>query len=229
MDGVFPQVVFYIPGPNIPVRDTVISTWLMMAVVIVGVLLLRRWAPSVPEKMIVFLRNLISEVMGDRSPDPYVPFLGSLIVFVAMANILSILPAIPLPGGRMLPIVAPTRDINTPLALALVVFFSVYWFGIKERGLLLYLKDLASPIYLAPLMLVLNIFGQISRTISLTLRLFGNIISGEMVVAVFASLIPFVVPLPLTGLSMITGILQAYIFVSLATVYIAGAVEAGQA
>jgi F-type H+-transporting ATPase subunit a len=125
-------------------------------------------------------------------------------------------------------IISPTRDISTPLALAITVFFAVHYFGIKAKGLLQYLKDLASPLYLLPLMLPLELIGQFSRTLSLTLRLFGNIISGELVVAVIFSLVPLFVQLPLVGLSLFTGLLQAYIFTVLATVYIGAGVEASE-
>jgi F-type H+-transporting ATPase subunit a len=225
MEGFFPTEVFRLFG--IPVRDTVVSTWIMMTVIIAVVLLLRRRFPILLEKLIVFLSNTISDTM-DRPAHAYLPFLGTLLIFIAVANILSILPTIPLPNNRMLPITSPTKDINTPAALAITVFFAVHVFGIREKGVWRYFKDLASPIYLAPLTLPLEVFGQISRTLSLTLRLFGNVVSGEMVVAVIASLVPVIAPLPLTGLSMITGILQAYIFTSLAIVFVGAAVQANE-
>jgi F-type H+-transporting ATPase subunit a len=106
--------------------------------------------------------------------------------------------------------------------LALVVFFSVHYFGICAKGLWGYLKDLASPIFTLPLEMI----SQLSRTMSLTLRLFGNIISAELLVAVLFALVPLFVPLPLVGFSMLTGVLQAYIFTALAAVYIAAGLGA---
>jgi F-type H+-transporting ATPase subunit a len=132
-----------------------------------------------------------------------------------VANVLGVIPGLN----------APTRDVNTPLALALVVFFSVHYFGIREKGLVDYLQDLASPIFLLPL----EIIGQISRTLSLSLRLFGNMISAELIVAIIFALVPLFVPLPLVGLGIFTGLLQAYIFTALAAVYIASAIRANEA
>ena len=117
----------------------------------------------------------------------------------------------------------PTKDLNTPVALALVVFFSVHYFGIRELGLRGYFKQLASPIFMLPLELI----SQVSRSLSLSMRLFGNVISGEIIVAVIFSLIPVIAPLPLQMFTMFTGLLQAYIFTVLASVYVGAAVEAG--
>jgi F-type H+-transporting ATPase subunit a len=149
-----------------------------------------------------------------RPAEPYLPFLGALAIFIAFSNIIGVVPLV----------VTPTRDINTPLALALTVFFSVHYFGIRAKGAVGYLKGLASPIFMLPL----EAISQLSRTLSLTLRLFGNIISTELIVAVIFTLVPLLVPLPLVGFSMFTGLLQAYIFTALATVYIGAALEAGE-
>ena len=221
MEGFFPQVVFTIFG--IPVRDTVVSTWIMMAIIVgVAAVIGRRW-PAVLEMLVDFLIDTVSSAMG-RPAEPYLPFLGALTIFIAVANILGILPAIPLPDDKMLPIVSPTRDINPPVALALVVFFSVYYFGIREKGLWGYFKALASPIFMLPMELI----SHVSRALSLTLRLFGNIISTELIVAVVFALVPLIVPLPLVAFSMLTGVLQAYIFTVLAAVYIGAGLEASE-
>jgi F-type H+-transporting ATPase subunit a len=118
----------------------------------------------------------------------------------------------------------PTKDINTPLAMALIVFFAVHYYGIRDKGLWGYLKGLATPIFMLPLELI----GQLSRTMSLTLRLFGNVLSGEFIVAVIFSLVPPVVPLVMMGLGTVTGILQAYIFTVLASSYISSALGSGE-
>lgn len=219
MDRFFPQVVFSIYG--IPVRDTVVSTWIMMAICLsLAAVAQRRW-PTALEMVLGFLEDLIGDLLGGYPLERYLPFLGSLAIFVAFANIFSLLPTIPLPGGKMLPIVAPTRDLNTPIALAIVVFFSVHYYGMRQQGVLGYLKNLASPIFLLPL----EIIGQISRTVSLAVRLFGNVLSTELIVLVVFMLIPFLVPLPVIGLNIFTGVLQAYIFTALAAVYISTALE----
>jgi F-type H+-transporting ATPase subunit a len=219
MDRFFPQVVFSIG--SIDVRDTVVSTWLMMVVIIALAMIVRRRRPTILEMLLDFLEDLIADLLGGHRIERYLPFLGSLAIFVAFANIFSLLPTIPLPGGNMLPIVAPTRDLNTPIALALVVFLSVHYYGVRQQGMLVYLKNLASPVFLLPL----EIIGQISRTVSLAVRLFGNVLSTELIVVVVFMLIPLLVPLPVIGLNIFTGLLQAYIFTALAAVYISTGLE----
>lgn len=214
--NVSPQPVFRLFG-DVWVTNTVISTWVMMALIVAAVIILRRRQPVALEMLLDFLSDMIADVMGEQARR-YLPFLGSLAIFIAMANSIGIVPGL----------VAPTRDISTALALALVVFFAVHYFGIREKGLLIYLRDLAAPIYLLPLTLPLELIGQVSRTLSLTLRLFGNIVSGELVVAVIFSLVPLFVELPIVGLSLFTGLLQAYIFTILAAVYINSGVEESQ-
>ncbi|MBC7250271.1 MAG: F0F1 ATP synthase subunit A [Anaerolineae bacterium] len=211
MEGVFPQVVFRFLG--IPVRDTVVSTWVMMVLIVGAAALIGRRRPMALEMLVDFLIDTVSGVMG-RPAEFYLPLLGTLAIFIAVANTIGIVPIV----------VTPTRDINTPLALALVVFFSVHYFGIRAKGLVGYFKDMASPVFMLPL----EIVGQLSRTLSLTLRLFGNVISTELIVAVIFALVPLIVPLPLVAFSMLTGVLQAYIFTVLATVYIGAGLEASE-
>ncbi len=209
MDEMFPQVIFRIGG--IPVYDTLVSTWVAMAVITLIAWVLGKRRPMMLEMVVEFLADMVSNMMG-RPAAPYLPLLGALFIFIAMANIIS---AVPL-------VTAPTKDLNTPVTLALVVFFSVHYFGIRELGLRGYIKQLASPIFMLPLELI----SQVSRTLSLSIRLFGNIFSGEMVVAVIFSLIPLIAPLPLQLFGMLIGLLQAYVFTALASVYIGAAVEA---
>lgn len=208
MEDTFPRVVFTIF--DLPVRDTVISTWIMMAVIVALAIFVGRRRPAALEMLVDFLTDTISSVMG-RSAAPYLPLLGSLAIFIAVANVMGVIPFL----------TSPTKDINTPLALALVVFFSVHYFGIRSKGVGHYFKDMATPIFILPL----EIIGQLSRTLSLTLRLFGNIISTELIVAVIFALAPLFVPLPLVGFSIFTGLLQAYIFTVLAAVYIGAGLE----
>jgi F-type H+-transporting ATPase subunit a len=212
MEQVAPQVAFTLWG--VPVRDTVVSTWIMMALVLTVAAILGRRRPSSLEMLVEFLSSMVSDIMG-RPAAPYLPVLGALAIFVAVANVLGLIPGLQ----------APTRDINVTLALSLVVFFSVHFFGMREKGVGGYLRALASPAFLLPL----EIVSQLSRTLSLSLRLFGNIVSAELIVAIIGSLIPLIVPLPLIGLGLLTGVLQAYIFTALATVYISGAVQTNPA
>jgi F-type H+-transporting ATPase subunit a len=211
MDNVAPQVIFRVAG--IPIRDTVVSTWIIMLLLVGLAIALERRKPVALEMLVDFLADMVSDVMG-RPIGPYLPLLGTLAIFIAVANVIDVVPLLN----------SPTSDINTPLALALVVFFSVHYFGIRAKGVVNYLKDMASPIFLLPLELI----GQFSRTLSLTLRLFGNMVSANLMVTVIFALAPLFVPLPLLGLGIFTGLLQAYIFTLLATVYIAAGMESSQ-
>lgn len=213
MDAINPQVVFYLFG--LPITDTVVSTWVMMAVIIILAVLIRKSKPYVAEAILETINGIIGSVMPeDTNVTKYLPFLGALMVFLLFANIFSIFPMM----------VSPTANINTTFALALLVFLAVHVYGIREKGLWGYIKTFSKPIFLFPF----EIISQLSRTLSLTLRLFGNILSTDLVVAVVFSLIPYLVPLPFAALGILTGILQAYIFTVLASLYIASAVEIEQ-
>ncbi|MGC9521730.1 MAG: F0F1 ATP synthase subunit A [Anaerolineae bacterium] len=206
MEEVFPQVVWRPLG--IPVRDTVISTWATMAIIIVIAWILRKTMPIALEMFIDFVRNMISDMIEGIDPDPYVPFIGTMILFLLLANNIGLAPIVQ----------TPTKDINTPLALAIIVLFAVHVFGFRAKGVG-YLKEQASP------MLVLDVISQLSRTMSLSLRLFGNVIATEIIVAVIYRLVKPIAPLLLAVLGLVTGVLQAYIFAVLSTSAIAGAVR----
>ncbi len=212
MDRVAPQVVFQVLG--ISVTDTVVSTWFMMLVVIGGVVVLRRFFPSLLERLIGFLNTTISDVM-DRPAGPYLPYLGALALFTLVANVIGVIPVV----------TTPTKDLNTTAALAVTVFFAVHVFGIRQKGVWGHVKSMAAPLGLFFLMLPLDIIGQLSRTLALALRLFGNIMSSELIVDVVFELVPIIAPLPLIALGLFTGVLQAYIFTILAAVFIGLAVR----
>ncbi|NLE44836.1 MAG: F0F1 ATP synthase subunit A, partial [Chloroflexi bacterium] len=177
----------------------------MMAGIIGIILFLRHRHPNVMETLISFISSLVTDFM-DHPIEPYLPFLGTLAIFLVIANTIGVIPFL----------VTPTRDINTPAALAITVFFAVHVFGIRAKGVWRYFRDLMTPVFMMPL----EIIGQLSRTLSLTVRLFGNIISTEIIVAVIFALVPPVAPLPLMAFSLLTGVLQAYVFTVLAAVYI---------
>lgn len=213
MEAVIPQVVFTIFGLSI--TETVVSTWVMMVIIIVGAILIKKFAPVMGEFIIEFINNIVASVMPEGTQvSKYISILGALAIFLLFANIFSIFPLM----------VSPTANINTTIALAVVVFFAVHIFGVIEKGPWGYLKDFASPIFILPL----EIVSQFSRTLSLSVRLFGNILSTDLIVAIVFSLVPFIVPLPLAALGMLTGVLQAYIFIVLASLYISSAVEIQQ-
>ena len=210
MEAVIPKVVFYIFG--FPITDTIISTWVMMALIILIAFLIRKFKPEMGEMIVEMIFNIVSAVMPeDVNLTKYLPFLGTLAIFLVFGNIFSVVP-------RM---VSPTANLNSTAGLAILVFFAVHFYGIREKGLIGYLKDLANPIFMLPL----EIVGQLSRTLSLAVRLFGNILSTDLIVAIIFSLIPFLVPLPLIALGVLTGLLQAYIFIVLASLFIGSAIE----
>jgi F-type H+-transporting ATPase subunit a len=213
MEAVIPQEVFKFFGLSI--TNTVTSTWVMMAIIIVLAILIRKFRPNIGEMIIEMINNIVSSVMPeDVDVSKFLGILGTLAIFLIFANIFSNIPFM----------VSPTANLNTTIALAIVVFFAVHAYGIAEKGVWGYIKDFASPIFILPL----EIVGQFSRTLSLAVRLFGNIISTDLIVAIVFSLIPFIVPLPLAALGMLTGVLQAYIFIVLASLYVASAVEVGE-
>ncbi|MDY6846257.1 MAG: F0F1 ATP synthase subunit A [Chloroflexota bacterium] len=210
MEAIAPQVIFYLFG--LPITDTVVSTWVMMVIIITAAFLIRKFKPEAGEMIVEMINNIVSSVMPeDANVSKYLTILGTLAIFLVFSNIFSIFPLM----------VSPTANLNTTIALAVVVFFAVHFYGIREKGLWQYLKDLANPIFILPL----EIVSQFSRTLSLAIRLFGNILSTDLIVAIVFSLIPFLVPLPLAALGMLTGVLQAYIFLVLASLYIASAIE----
>jgi F-type H+-transporting ATPase subunit a len=116
---------------------------------------------------------------------------------------------------------SPTSDINLTIALALIVVFSVHIYGMIKKGVWGYLKDFATPIFMFPIELI----GQFSRTLSLSMRLFGNILSGDLIVAIVFSIIPYLLPIALTAVTMVSGILQAFVLTTLAALFISSAVE----
>lgn len=210
MEAITPQVVFYLFG--LPITDTVVSTWVMMVIIIMFAFLIRKFKPTAGEMIVEMINDIVSSVMPkDEKVSKFLPFLGTLAIFLIFANIFSIFPLM----------VSPTANLNTTIALAVVVFFAVHIYGVREKGLWGYMKDFASPIFIMPL----EIVSQFSRTLSLAIRLFGNILSTDLIVAIVFSLIPYIVPLPLAALGMLTGVLQAYIFLVLSSLYIASAIE----
>lgn len=210
MEAITPQVVFYLFG--LPITDTVVSSWVMMVLIVLVAFLIRKFQPTAGEMIVEMINDIVSSVMPENAEvSKYLPILGTLAIFLIFANVFSIFPLM----------VSPTANLNTTIALAVVVFFAVHYYGVREKGLWGYAKDFANPIFILPL----EIVSQFSRTLSLAIRLFGNILSTDLIVAIVFSLIPFIVPLPLAALGMLTGVLQAYIFLVLSSLYIASAIE----
>lgn len=168
------------------------------------------WQATV-ETFTRWISATIGEIV-EEDPTPYVGLIGTLIIFIGASNLLSLVP-------RVRP---PTADLATALALALVVFGAVPYFGVRRRGLAGYLRTYIQP---HPLLLPFNLIGELTRTLALAIRLFGNIMSGQMVGAILLTVAGALVPVPLALLGVLTSLVQAYIFGVLAAVYIAAAVQ----
>lgn len=163
------------------------------------------------EALTGWIEGTVGELV-EENPAPYVPLIGTLIVFIACSNLLSLVPVVR----------PPTADLSTTVALALVVFAAVPAFGIRRHGLRGYLSTYVQP---HPLLLPFNLLGELTRTIALAIRLFGNIMSGQMIGAILLAIAGALVPLPLIILGVLTGLVQAYIFGVLTAVYIAAAIQ----
>jgi len=200
---------------------TIVYTWaVMLLLVLASWLATRRVAWEEPrsvwtktlEAIVCGLRSQIREISGGNGADEYLPFIGTLFLFVAICNELEAVP-----GWH-----APTGSLSTTAALALCVAVSVPVFGIRKVGLKGYLHHYMSP---TVLMLPIHVMSEISRTMALAIRLFGNIMSGSMVVAVLLALVPLFFPVLMQVLGLLIGLIQAYIFAVLAMVYIVAAVR----
>jgi F-type H+-transporting ATPase subunit a len=197
---------------------TIVTTWCLMAVMGIGAwLITRRLTPDTKiskwqnflEIVVIGIRDQIAEV-GLKRAEVFLPFIGTLFLFIAMSNVCTIIPFYE----------APTGSLSTTAALAICVFVAVPMFGIGARGLGGYLKTYTHPTFI---MLPFNIISELSRTLALAVRLFGNIMSGAMIAAIVIALAPLLFPILLKALELLTGMVQAYIFSILATVYIAAA------
>lgn len=200
----------------VKLNATILFTWLVMALLVgVARLVTRRLTTdrhisrgqNLLEVVVLAIQNQIRGVGADE-PDRYMPFVGTLFLFVATANTLALVP-----GYR-----APTGSLSTTTALALTVFVAVPGYGIRRRGLLPYLRQYAQPTLI---MLPFNIVGEFSRTLALAVRLFGNVMSGALIVGVLLGLAPLFFPIIMQAFGLLTGLIQAYIFAILAIVYIA--------
>lgn len=210
------KVAFHL-GP-VPITEPVVTTWGLMAVLAIGCAVTTRKLRSEPGKaqavlelVVTTIKDQIQETLR-TDPRPYLPFLGTLFIFIACANLLALAPGLE----------PPTAHLETDAALAVIVFFAVHYFGIRSLGWRGYLAQFARPTWV---MLPLNVVSEITRTFSLMVRLFGNIMSGVFVIGVVLSLVGLFVPIPFMALELLTGLIQAYIFTVLAMVFIGGAVE----
>lgn len=213
------QTVFWHYG-FISINLTIVTTWgLMLLLVIAAALITRKLKTGIQIsrwqcilEMLVTGINQQIEAVGLPQPKKYIGFIGTLFLFIVAANLCIILPWYE----------PPTASLSTTAALAICVFLAVPYFGIENSSIAGYLKSYIKPTFI---MLPFNIIGEVSRTLALAVRLFGNIMSGGMIVAILLSISPFIFPVVMKLLGLLTGVVQAYIFSILATVYIAAAVR----
>jgi F-type H+-transporting ATPase subunit a len=202
----------------VKLNATIVTTWALMLVLAVGAkLVTRKLATDVTISrwqcaLEILVAGIVQQIgdAGLAAPRRYIAFLGTLFLFIAMANLFTIVPGYE----------PPTGSLSTTTALALCVFVAVPLFGIGQRGWRGYLKSYLQP---SAIMLPFNIISELSRTLALAVRLFGNMMSGTMILAILLTVTPFVFPVAMNALGLLTGMVQAYIFTILATVYIAAA------
>jgi F-type H+-transporting ATPase subunit a len=200
---------------------TLVYTWLVMLLLVfaawraarnIGAAAGRsRWASAL-EAVVAGMRDQIRDISGTEGSDDYLPFIGTLFLFIATSNVLHIVP-----GWH-----APTASLSTTAALAICVAVSVPLFGIRKVGFSGYLHHYLNPTFF---MLPFHVISEFSRTIALAVRLFGNIMSGSMVVALLVAIAPLFVPVAMEVLGVLVGLIQAYIFAVLSMVYIAAAIR----
>jgi F-type H+-transporting ATPase subunit a len=211
------EVIFWQHG-FFKLNATIVFTWALMLVLAVGAKLITRklttehkrsrWQ-NLLEIVVTAIEKQIEEV-GLPHPKKYLGFLGTLFLFVATASLCTVIPSYE----------PPTGSLSTTAALALCVMVAVPVFGISEQGVGNYLKSYIKPTFI---MLPFNIISEVSRTLALAVRLFGNMMSGAMIIGILLSITPFFFPVVMTLLGLLTGMVQAYIFSILAAVYIAAA------
>ena len=212
------RIIFWQKG-FFTLNATLVFTWLIMALLVFGSWLITRKlsasthlspGQNLLEVLLLGIGEQIKEV-SQQEPKPYIPFIGTLFIFIAVSNLLTIFP-----GYQ-----PPTGSLSTTAALAICVFFAIPIYGIKKQGLIDYFKKY----YLqpTPFMLPFNIIGRFSNIISLSVRLFGNVMSGTMIVAILLSIAPLFFPIIMQAMGLLTGLIQAYIFAILAMVFIAAA------
>ena len=202
----------------IQINLTIATTWGIIILMSVASWLITRKLKSelkisrwqcILEMIVMGMAAQIRDI-GLKKPEKFIGYIGTLFLFIAISNICIVFPGY----------VAPTGSLSTTAALAITVFLAVPFFGIAEIGLGKYLKTFIEPTFI---MLPFNIISELTRTLALAIRLFGNVMSGGMIVSILLSIAPLIFPVMMTVLGLITGIVQAYIFGILATVYIVAA------
>lgn len=201
--------------------DAIAYTWLIIVLLLIVALVATKALKAVPTGMQNFMEvivggieNMVEETMGEKGK-PYFPLIATLALFVLVSNLIGLIPGF----------FPPTANLNTTAACAIIVFLSTHVVGIKKHGFH-YLQHFMGPIWwLAPLMFFIEIIGHLSRPLSLSLRLFGNMNGHELVLMIFFALAPFLVPLPMMLMGVLVSFIQAFVFMLLAMIYIQGSLE----
>jgi len=205
----------------VTVNATILWTWIVIVLMAAGSWLITRKLSTGPEisrwqnlleVIVTYTREQIRQIMGQPAA-PYLPFLGTLFLFIAVSNALTIVPGY----------APPTASLSTAAGLAICVFVAVPGYGIVNRGLGRFLKHYIEP---TVVMLPFNLIGELSRTLAMAVRLFGNVMSGAKIAAILLTVVPFFFPILFSLLGLLTGLIQAYIFAILAAVYIASGEQA---
>jgi F-type H+-transporting ATPase subunit a len=207
-------------GPVI-ITNTVVTTWGIMMVIWIFSWLITRRLRIDPGPFQTAVEGIVStiekavEAISPQYSQQIIPFIGTLWIFLVIANLSGLIPSVH----------APTRDLSATAALAFLVFLSTHWFGIRAQGLKEYLRHYLSP---SPILLPFHLISEITRTIALAVRLFGNIMSLEMTALLILLVAGFLAPVPILMLHIVEGLVQAYIFGMLALIYVAGGMQAQQ-
>jgi F-type H+-transporting ATPase subunit a len=216
-EGLGENILFHL-GP-LSISDTVVTTWGIMACFfLIAYVVSRRLKPepsrwqTAVEGVVVTIESAISDVIPGPMARRIMPFVATLWLFVLAANLAGLIPGLH----------APTRDLSATAALAVLVFGSTHWFGIRAKGLRAYLRHYAEP---SIILMPFHIISEFTRTLALAIRLFGNMMSLEMAALLVLLIAGFLVPVPLLMLHVVEALVQAYIFGMLALIYIAGALE----
>lgn len=214
------RVLFHIGF--LPISEVIVVTWAIMAVLVLGSCLATRRLSIRPGLVQALIELVVTGIAGQieeaikRPAAPFLPLIATLFIFLVVANL-----SLQLPGVN-----APTGHLETAVALALIVFFAGHVYGIGSLGVKGYLAHYLKP---NPLLLPLNILSELTRTLSLTVRLFGNIMSHQLIIALLLAIAGLLVPIPIMVLDILIGLVQAYIFSVLATIFIGAAVGAFEA
>lgn len=217
--GILASVVFQI-GPVV-ITSTVVTTWLLMAVLALFTWIATRRLATEPGPLQTALEGVVASIehavaaVAPQQARQLIPFIGTLWIFLVIANLSGVIPGVH----------APTRDLSATAAMAILVFLSVHWFGIRAQGFKRYLRHYLTP---SPILLPFHLISEVTRTIALAVRLFGNIMSLEMTALLILLVAGFLAPVPILMLHIVEALVQAYIFGMLALIYVAGGLQSQQ-